>query len=248
MAIFVEQVGGGKANNRVFLVELLPTEWKLWHPGIANITAVKCWSESLDQPEPITLGWPVPDPKSDKAYWREINNLASILARQIQNLPPIPQLPANPLPLPSAIRPIPSNTLSVVINADKPDRELGKRVQDLLRELEVEATLAAEPLPTQLPAEYHKHWEELLGYNHGVLIVYGVAPPIWVQTNYEKIKKVLAFQRKGIWGALVDGPPEQKPDHGLNSRNLMLLDCRRGITPAPLSDFVEKLRQGVAHV
>jgi hypothetical protein len=61
MATFVELVGGGKANNRVFLVELLPTERGDWHKGLRSITAIKFWDDAIDQPEPMTLGWPVPN-------------------------------------------------------------------------------------------------------------------------------------------------------------------------------------------
>lgn len=61
-------------------------------------------------------------------------------------------------------------------------------------------------------------------------------------------RKVLALHRRGIWEALLDGPLEQKPDHGLNIRNLMLLDCRRGLSPDQLKPFVESLRQGMGHV
>lgn len=139
----------------------------------------------------------------------------------------------------------------MVVNADQPDRSLARQVQDLLEELEVEATLAAEPLPTQLPAQYRRDLEAELEGSHGVLIVYGAAPPSWVQSQHALARKVLAIRRTGVWGALLEGPPEEKPDLGLSARslgNLMLLDCRRGLSPAPLKRFVETLRQGVAHV
>lgn len=403
MATFVELAGSGKAENRVFLVELQPTDRERWHPGIQSISVLQFWSKSLAEPEPMTLGWPVPDPKSDKTYWRELNYLASILARQVQGLPPTlpspPPLPPTPplIPVPAvpaaSASPNPSaaktlwvadptddmldcweslaaalqghqllpknpgqypnhdetlyrqalsfdlaqadlliqllggspgrkpvwadsrfvqiladaakdeaqrrnvpflawrspdvaienikdpayktlleNTmglafedfcqevvkqmamptaavsqtpLNVVINADKPDRDLGRQVQDLLADLEVDATLAAEPLPTQLPAEYRQHLEEQLEVSHGVLLVYGSAPPSWVQSQHALARKVLALHRKGVWGALLDGPPEQKPDHGISKRSLMLLDCRRGLTTELLKQFTDTLREGV---
>lgn len=390
MEAFVELVGDGKANNRVFLVEILPTDRTQWHPDIQVISEMKFWSNSLVKPAPKSLGWPAPKPKADDEYWDKLNSLADVLARQMQNLPPEPHaippqvsaapaakvvwiadptddmleqretlaamlqnlghrvLPADSYPhrqaepyrqalagdlkqadllvqllgslpgrkpawsdarfvqlqaeaasaealrrnlplrlwrlpgiAPDAVadpvyrallqraaacdwdafqrqladlladRSLPParSSLSVVVNADKPDRELGKRVQDMLGELEVDATLAAEPLPTQLPAEHRKHLEELLGDSQGVLIVYGAAPPSWVQAQHAHARKVLAYNnRSGVWGALLDGPPEQKPDHGISSRNLMLLDCRGGVVPGPLQEFVAKLGQEVEHV
>jgi hypothetical protein len=88
MTTFVELVGGGTANDRVFLVELLPTEREQWDRGISSITAMKFWGSSLDQPEPMILGWPAPNPKADKTYWTGLNRLADILAKQIKNIPP----------------------------------------------------------------------------------------------------------------------------------------------------------------
>lgn len=401
MATLVELVGGGKANDRAFLVELLPTERGDWHKSLHSITAIKFWDNTIDQPEPITFGWPVPNPKTDRAYWEGLNNLASILARKIQRLslipsnPPTMPTPSEPAPAPSSAKVVwvadptddvldyweslvvklqrlgcrvlpkaagqynfqdetlfrgtlngdlaqadllvqllgtlpgkkpawadvrfvqlqaeaakaeadrrklsflcwhkpdidldsitdtsfrallaaatpldfeafcqqiierlstpptptsslrPSGPLTVLILADKPDRDLGKQAQDILGELEVDAILAAEPLPTQAPAQYRQHLETQLEDSHGVLIVYGAAPPSWVQSSHSMARKVLALHRKGIWEALLDGPPEQKHDHGLNIRNLMLLDCRRGLSPDQLKPFVESLRQGMGHV
>ncbi len=138
--------------------------------------------------------------------------------------------------------------MSVVVNADKPDRELGKRVRDMLFDLEVDSTLLAEPLPTQLPAQYVHDLETQLIDSNGLVIVYGVAQPSWVQAQHALARKTLALSRKGVWGAVLDGPPEEKPDIGVRSRSLMLLDCRRGVTPDPLKCFVDTLRQEAARV
>ncbi len=128
-----------------------------------------------------------------------------------------------------------------MINADKLDRDLAKQAQDLLGEMDIDATLAAEPLSTQRPSEYRQQLEAQLQDSHGVLIVYGAAPPSWVQVQHAWMRKVLAQRRKGIWGALLDGPPQEKPDHGLPTRNLMVLDCRVGLRPDPLKQFVDTL-------
>jgi hypothetical protein len=138
--------------------------------------------------------------------------------------------------------------LRLVINADKPDRGLGKQAQGLLDELDVDAILAAEPLPTQLPADYRKDLEAQLEDSHGVLIVYGEAPASWAQAQYSMASKVLAMRCLGVWGGLLDGPPEIKPDHGLPSRRLKVLDCRKGLRPELLQDFVNTLRQAASHV
>ncbi len=260
MDTFVKLVGGGSANNRVFLIELLPTDRNHWHPGIQSLSSIELWHKAFDQPEPMLLGWPAPNHNGDKDYWRKLNDLASIMARQMQELSENPTAPTSPVPVsPSPVMPIenPSTTstqpslsgqLSVVINADKPDHDLGKQIRKLLDELDVDAILSAEPLPDQLPKIYREQLDILLKNSHGVLIVYGEAPPSWVQAQHSIARKVLATQRKGIWEALVDGPPEDKPEHGLGNRNLLVLDCRKeGLSQDLLKLFVQKLREA-SHV
>jgi hypothetical protein len=140
------------------------------------------------------------------------------------------------------------NLTSVVVNADKPDRDLGKRVLDMLFDLEVDATLVAEPASSQLPAQYFRDLEAQLVDSTGLVIVYGAAQPSWVHAQHAMARKTLSLSRKGVWGALLDGPPEQKPDIGVRSRSLMLLDCRRGVTADPLKRFVDTLRQEAVRV
>ncbi len=87
MKTFVDLVGG-KVDGRVFLVEIRPTNRKDWHPGVSGLTEVRFWTTSLTQPEAIPLGWPLPNIKGDRKYWRDIDALAAILARQIKGLEP----------------------------------------------------------------------------------------------------------------------------------------------------------------
>ena len=57
-------------------------------------------------------------------------------------------------------------------------------------------------------------------------------------------KKTLAVERRGLWGAVLDGPPPGRPDHGVRSRSLMTIDCRAGLAREPLARFVDALRNG----
>lgn len=137
--------------------------------------------------------------------------------------------------------------LSIVINAAEHDQDLGIEVQKLLDDLEVEATLAALPAPDMLPERYFELLDDLVGNSRAVLIVYGLAPKIWMQSQHMRAKRILAERRKGIWGGLLDGPPPDKLGHGLSGRSLarlMLLDCRQGLNPAELKRFVDSLRGG----
>jgi hypothetical protein len=151
-----------------------------------------------------------------------------------------------------ATTPDASGPLSICVSADGPDRALGQQVRDLLFGLGVDASLSPEPAPNETPAQWRQGYESLLSESQGVVIVYGSTPPSWVQAQVQAARKLFARTRKGVWGALLDGPPGQQPDHGVRSHSLLLLDCRKGLGTEPLVQFLNVLRgaaspQGPAH-
>lgn len=274
MATFVEEVGGGVSADRVFLVEALPTERPVWHPAIRDLTPVQFWASGLTNPEPMTLGWPLPDVRGDREYWKEINRLASILARQLRTLPeatppvaatpPVsaaangasPGQPSPPAqrtvpafaaqPAPPAQPTLPDAPLTILINADAPDQSLALGTQAVLDELDADGYLAPVMAAGQNPGEFRIRFEERLKASHGVIVVYGEAPPTWVQAQYGDVRKVLALHRKGTWAGLMEGPPQAKAPHGLPPRGLMVLDCKQGLNKAELSRFVDALKAAAA--
>ena len=134
--------------------------------------------------------------------------------------------------------------LSICVSADGPDRELGQRVRDMLFTLGADVSLTPEPAPDQPPSQWRQDYETILGASHGVVIIYGSTPPSWVQAQVQASRKLLARTRRGVWGALLDGPPGGQPDHGVRSHNVVLLDCRTGVAPEPLKRFLDTLRSG----
>jgi hypothetical protein len=386
---FVNRVGENAA--RVFLVEMSPTDRGLWPAGVRNLSAMQFWAQPFEQAAPMPLGWPAPDPASDRPYWRAVTELAHFVSTQLgaagatgapagaerrvwiaeptdhvldawerlagalrqQGCVVLPSSPGSypirsedeyraavkddvararlcvqllgPGPgrrpswcstpytmlqaeaaraaaalgtplhtwrspdvvldtipdkayaelligaaaggfeefqqqvLSRAVMPIESRTaaavpaaasptadqpLSVCVTADSPDRPLGQQVIDTLYELGADASLAPEPAPDQSPARWRQEYETMLAESHGVVIVYGATPASWVQAQVQAARKLLSRTRRGTWGALLDGPPGQQPDHGVRSHNLMMLDCRTGIAPDPLARFLTTLRSG----
>ena len=133
--------------------------------------------------------------------------------------------------------------LAICISANKLDRDLSLRVRDILVDLGADAlTAPTEPTPDQTPTDFNAQLDEVMTGSEGVIIVYGQTAPAWVQAQYVRARKALAQQRKGVWGALLDGPPRDKPDAGVASRNLMMLDCRDGPQRHHLERFVNVLR------
>ena len=138
-------------------------------------------------------------------------------------------------------------SLAICISASKSDRDLGLRVRDILMDLGADAlTAPTEPTSEQTPTDFNAQLDEVMTGSEGVIIVYGQTAPAWVQAQYVRARKVLVQRRKGVWGALLDGPPRDKPDAGVASRNLMMLDCRDGPQRYHLERFVNALR-GAAH-
>lgn len=247
MATFVAEVGGGQASDRVFLVEVLPTERGAWHVALRDLTAVPLWERSLTSPEPRTKGWPVPDPRGDRDFWNDVNDLATVLVRQLRvlgpNEPPTPPRPSAAVQRPP--EPLAADgVLSIVVHAaDDEDRQLVADTQALLGELDADAYLAPPISPGQSPADHRAAVEQLLRASQGVLVVYGAAPPSWVQSKHAEVRKLLVMERRGTWAGLLEGPPVPKLPHGLPPRGLMVLDCRQGPRKEELGRFVQALRQ-----
>lgn len=142
---------------------------------------------------------------------------------------------------------VPQLALAICISASKPDRDLGRCVSDLLVELGADAiTAPSEPSQGQTPTEFNAELDEVIRASEGLIIVYGRAAPAWARAQYVRARKLLAQQRKGVWGALLNGPPRDKPEVDIASRNLLVLDCRDGPEPRHIEQFVQALR-GAAH-
>lgn len=249
MATFVQEVGGGVSADRVFMVELLPTERNRWHQQVQDLSPVRFWHSDLTQPEPQTLGWPLPDVKGDRDYWAEVNTLATRLARQLQTLPIEPPKPASPAPSTPAVpspaappAPPPDGPLTLLISSEHADEPLATEAQALLAELDADALVHTPPAENESPADYRANFENQLHQSHGVIVVYGQAPRTWVQAKFGEIRKVLALARKGTWAGVLEGPPEHKVAHGLPPRNLMVLDCKQGVNKEQLQRFLQALR------
>ncbi|WP_233856163.1 TIR domain-containing protein [Paraburkholderia sp. HD33-4] len=80
----------------------------------------------------------------------------------------------------------------------------------------------------------------VIGESEGVVIIYGKATLDWVNSQYMYARKVLN-RRQVVWGAVLDFPPADKPPPKVYDRNLLLLDCREGVTRDQIASFVDAL-------
>ena len=74
----------GVADERMFLLEMFPTERTRWPAAIGNLSSRSFWSQAFEEPAPMPLGWPAPDPASDRPYWRALNELAHFISERLQ--------------------------------------------------------------------------------------------------------------------------------------------------------------------
>jgi hypothetical protein len=134
--------------------------------------------------------------------------------------------------------------LTISVSATPGDARLRDKVADMLEDLDTSVLIIPDPSDSLSSSAYRAEYERVLGDSDGVVIVYGSAPPAWAMSAFQFSKKILAQSRRGIWGALVDGPAPQKLDHGIRARKeLMLLDCReKALERALLEPFVATLR------
>ncbi|MFZ2172281.1 MAG: toll/interleukin-1 receptor domain-containing protein [Methylococcaceae bacterium] len=139
------------------------------------------------------------------------------------------------------------DSLAICISAHKSDYDLGQQVCEILVELGADAlTTQTEPAQDQSPTEFNTQLDEVITNSEGMIIVYGQTPPVWVQAQYMRARKALAQKHKGLWSALLDGPPFDKPSAGVMGKNLMTLECRDGLLHNKIERFVNTLR-GVNH-
>jgi hypothetical protein len=138
----------------------------------------------------------------------------------------------------------------ICVSADVVDQPLGKQVLGLLKSLGADAMLMPEPGRQLKLNQWSSHYEDTLTASDGLLVVYGRTKPTWVQSRLAASRRMIASRRAATLPGLLDAPPPGKPELGMQLRNLSLLDCRDGLKPEPLQQFLQQVRSsatGAAH-
>ena len=138
-----------------------------------------------------------------------------------------------------------SASLSLCITGGPKDIDLSNKVADIVENMG-HVPIVAQPAPDhdQSPADYRTLFEELLSGANGVILVHGDESALWLQSRHVQVRKVLAQTRRGIWGALLDGPPPTKPPLRFADPAVVMLDCRQGVRPEPIQHFIARLSGG----
>jgi hypothetical protein len=124
---------------------------------------------------------------------------------------------------------------TVFVNADRDDLGLARQISALLGTQGFESYL---PIFEGTPEKVRRNRVRNLRACDGFILVYGIAPPTWVQGQLLQRRKSRerAFAAQALYLA---PPPEKAPLGGFPE--VMELDGRRGLTPEIMREFIDKL-------
>lgn len=129
----------------------------------------------------------------------------------------------------------------VFINAEKRDHELAKKIQQHVEGLAASAL----PLDAGSAEEMRCDMEENLVDCDGLLIVYGDGSAAWVHQQLRLFNKFMPRRQKPIkLLAVIEAPPDEKPEIGVKLPGMKLLNFRKGIDEPALRDLFKNMSGG----
>lgn len=127
--------------------------------------------------------------------------------------------------------------INIFVDADLRDHGLELEVSHALDELGVLPFRM--PVGNLSPTEVRTALKMNVEGCDGLVLVYGETEPYWVQ---EQLRQVTKVNPELSTIAVFEGPPAEKPEIGVESKDLDVLNCRRGLDLEKLRQFVERLR------
>ena len=84
---FLSQSAAEKHKDNVFVVDFEPVPREAWHSALQALTTMRFWERGFTDQAPRPLGFPVPKPDEDNPYWRNVNELAHLIAEYLRQNP-----------------------------------------------------------------------------------------------------------------------------------------------------------------
>ena len=81
---FLAQSAAEKHKDNVFVVDFEPVPREAWHSALQALTTIRFWERGFTDQAPRPLGFPVPKPDEDNPYWRNVNELAHLIAEYLR--------------------------------------------------------------------------------------------------------------------------------------------------------------------
>jgi hypothetical protein len=90
---FLEAQAERNHRDHVFVLETAPVDRTGWHPALQELTPIRFWQREFEDKAPRLMGFPVPKLDEDNLYWRNLNELAHLVAQQLEAEDTPPQEP-----------------------------------------------------------------------------------------------------------------------------------------------------------
>src|SRR4029453_18513286 len=81
---FLAQSAAETRKDNVFVVDLEPVSRETWHSALQVLTTIRFWERGFTDQAPRPLGFPVPKSDEDNPYWRNVNELAHLIAEYLR--------------------------------------------------------------------------------------------------------------------------------------------------------------------
>jgi TIR domain len=81
---FLAQSAAEKHKDNVFVVDFEPVPREAWHSALQALTTLRFWERGFTDKVPRPLGFPVPKLDEDNPYWRNVNELAHLIAEYLR--------------------------------------------------------------------------------------------------------------------------------------------------------------------
>ena len=81
---FLAQSAAEKHKDNVFIIEFEPVPRETWPSALQALMTMRFWEKGFTDQAPRPLGFPVPKLDEDNPYWRNVNELAHLIAESLR--------------------------------------------------------------------------------------------------------------------------------------------------------------------
>lgn len=130
----------------------------------------------------------------------------------------------------------------IFMNMKSPDRPAATELCDYLQRRGLQYTMVTQE---GRPNEIRNELTTALLETDGMIVVYDDSKNEWVRSRLNEVRKILQLpyaRCKELNPKLVyKSPPERRPHHGIQLKNMMVVDCAEGFDESKLNQFLEEV-------
>ena len=83
LANYVAIAAARGRTQSVFPIEIEPVDHERWPPAIRSLTPIRFWQRRAEDLAPTLAGFPTPRPDEDSLYWKNVTELAHLIAQRL---------------------------------------------------------------------------------------------------------------------------------------------------------------------